>query len=160
TLAGGLLSRGATLLTDDLLLVRRSDDRILAYPGPPRIKLLPDSAEQLFAGTADAIPMNALTSKKVIPLSARMRNDDPAPLCMIYALAHGRSHAPRFTALSPRAAALALIANTFNRVIDDPARLGRQLTAVGWLSRSVPVKRLAYARVASRLGDVVDALLS
>ena len=45
SLAACFLEAGYRLLTDDLLILRESSDRILAYPGPPRIKLFPKIAE-------------------------------------------------------------------------------------------------------------------
>ena len=38
SLAACFLAAGARLLTDDLLVLHESSDRVLAYPGPPRIK--------------------------------------------------------------------------------------------------------------------------
>ena len=41
SLAACFLEAGHRLLTDDLLILQDSSNRILAYPGPPRIKLFP-----------------------------------------------------------------------------------------------------------------------
>ncbi len=47
TLAAYLISRGADLITDDMLRVSFTDDAILAYPGPYRLKLLDQPGHRL-----------------------------------------------------------------------------------------------------------------
>ena len=59
-----------------------------------------------------------------------------------------------------REAFLALAGNTFNALIDDPARLRRQVIETARFLRGVPVKKLSYPRLLVRLSEVRDAILA
>jgi hypothetical protein len=163
TLAASFLADGATLLTDDLLVIHQEAGRILAYPGPSRIKLFPDSAHRFLGSAAHGVPMNALSNKHVIPLATAQRCVRPVPVRAVYALAPPaemrRQRQVRITPMSQRDAFLALISNTFNRYIGDPARLSRQHAETGRLSRAIPIRKLAYPRSTARLAEVRAAIL-
>jgi hypothetical protein len=164
TLAASFLAAGATLLTDDLLIVHQDAGRILAFPGPSRIKLFPDSAHRFLGPAATGgSPMNNFSNKHVIPLDAAQRCIHPVPIRGVYALAPPeemrRQRQVRITPLSQREAFLALIANTFNRYIGDPARLSRQHAETGRLSRAIAIRKLAYPRSTARLAEVREAIL-
>jgi len=49
SLAAGFLGDGYRLLTDDLLVLHETGGRLLAYPGPPRIKLFPKVAARFLS---------------------------------------------------------------------------------------------------------------
>src|SRR5439155_25506227 len=65
SLAACFLQAGHRLLTDDLLLLQHRHDRVLAYPGPPRIKLFERTAGRFLDDAADLVAMNAATTKRV-----------------------------------------------------------------------------------------------
>jgi hypothetical protein len=159
SLAACFLEAGCRLLTDDLLVLDESGDRVLAYPGPPRIKLFPRIAGR-FLGQADAnrVHMNADTDKLILPIDARRRQATPVALDAIYALA-----APRDTCrtpgviietLSPREAFVELLKGTFNRRFMSQPRLERQFGFMTRLTELVTVKRLAYPRAIDLLPEV------
>src|SRR5204863_102769 len=52
SLAACFLEGGYRLLTDDLLLLKASGGDVLAYPGPPRIKLFPEVARRFLGDAA------------------------------------------------------------------------------------------------------------
>jgi hypothetical protein len=164
TLAASFLAEGCPLLTDDLLLLRPSAAGMLAYPGPPRIKLFPDAARRLLPSAAAGVPMNSETNKHVIPLEAAQRCPGPVPLRAIYVLAPPhemrRQRRVRIEPLPAREAFLALVSNTFNRYIADPDRLQRQVAESTGLLRSVPVRKLSYPRSLARLPEVREAILA
>src|SRR3990172_4970069 len=56
SLGAAFLQDGCALLTDDLLAVTERDGRVLAYPGPARIKLFPDVAHRLLGGCPVGTP--------------------------------------------------------------------------------------------------------
>jgi hypothetical protein len=165
TLAASFLRAGDRLLTDDLLLLRPAKAGGLeACPGPPRIKLFSNMARRFLRSAARTVPMNALTDKHVIPLTAAQYCTRALPLRGIYALAapgetHRRSPITIET-LPSREAFLALVANTFNRYIAEPDRLQRQLAEVSRVLRMMPVKKLSYPRVLARLPEVRAAILA
>src|SRR5258706_15551161 len=68
TLAAAFLKTGASLLTDDLRRLAPDGEGYLAFPGPPRTKLLPHAAEELVSWRWNGTLMNVLGDKLVIPL--------------------------------------------------------------------------------------------
>ena len=163
TLAAGFLGAGCTLLTDDLLLLRPVANGLQAQPGPARLKLLPDSAQRTLGAAATGVPMNPETQKHVIALERQHRCEMAVPLRAIYVLVPPeetrRLRRMRATPLVGRDAFTALVGNTFNRYLDDAARMQRQLVQTAAVIRAVPVRRLAHPRSFDRLGEVVDAIL-
>lgn len=150
TLGAAFLQAGQRLLTDDQLVLEGKGDQVLAYPGPPRIKLFPETARTLLGEGAGGVPMNHLTPKLVIPLDRRRWCTDPTPLGAIYVIrppAPGsRSERVTIRPLSARAAFVELLRNTFNPVVMEPERLRRQFHLAARLARAVPVKSLSFPR--------------
>jgi hypothetical protein len=161
TLAASFLATGMRLLTDDLMLLSPGEPPLFAYPGPPRIKLLPDAAERIIGPEASKVPMNPETDKHVFPVPASSQCCEPARLRGIYILEHGETSQGgiRIETLAGREAFMSLVGHTFNRYLADPERLRRQLVEMTRVLNAVPVKRIVYPPVFERLGDVRDALL-
>ncbi len=160
TLAASFLAQGLRLLTDDLMLLAPGAPPLLAYPGPPRVKLLPDSAEAILGPGTTRVPMNPETEKHVIPVDAAHYCPEPARLRGIYLLEHSEAAGAeiRIEPLAGREAFMALVGHTFNRYLADPERLRRQMAEVTRMLGAVPVKRIVYPPVFARLADVRDAL--
>ncbi len=160
TLAASFLAEGLRLLTDDLMLLAPGAPPLLAYPGPARIKLLPDAAETFLGPGAARVPMNPETDKHVIPVDAAQHCRNAARLRGIYLLEHAESAGAgiRIEPLAGREAFMALVGHTFNRYLVDPGRLRRQMAEVTRILGAVPVKRIVYPPVFARLGEVRDAL--
>lgn len=164
SLGAAFLQAGHTLLTDDLLVVKKEGRSFLAHPGPRRIKLFPDIAEILLGGVAAAAPMNPRTTKLVIPLPASMSANAPRPLRSMYVLrppgpgVNGRCVTIR--SLSQRRACLELIANTFNPVVVERSRLARQFSLAARLARQIPLRSLSYPRDLARIPEVLEAVRS
>lgn len=160
TLAASFLAQGLRLLTDDLMLLAPGPPPLFAYPGPPRIKLLPDAAEDFLGPGAARVPMNPETDKHVIPVDAGQYCPDPARLRGIYLLEHHESSGAgiRIEPLAGRDAFMALVGHTFNRHLADAERLRRQMAEVTRILGAVPVKRIVYPPVFACLADVCDAL--
>jgi hypothetical protein len=162
TLAACFLSAGYSLLTDDLLIVHESSGRVLAYPGPPRIKLFPAVATRLL-GTRRGVEMNAGTSKLIVALDESRSCGSPVPLRRIYCLAVPRDACRQqgigIQSLSPREAFVELIRGAFNRRLAGPKRLEQQFGIMARLSELVPVKRLVHPRAMTRLQEVRQRVL-
>jgi hypothetical protein len=62
--------------------------------------------------------------------------------------------------LPPRQSFLALVRNTFNYRIVNPARLERQFEEASRLAGMVSVRKVSYPRVLSRISALRDALLA
>lgn len=164
SLGAAFLQAGHALVTDDLLVLKESDGRFLAYPGAPRIKLFPDIGRSLLGGLPTGVPMNRFTPKLVIPLggAGRRFTREATPLRAIYVLARpgGNSGSRRISIrrLSPRRACVELVRNTFNPVVLEPARLRRQFELAARIARTVPVKALSFPRRLAYLPAVREAI--
>lgn len=163
-MAACFLADGHKLLTDDLLLLRRSASGLRAYPGPPRIKLFPAMANRFLGDQVAGVPMNPETKKLVLPLAAGQLASGPAPLKAIYVLQSPREsrrkQGIRLMPLDPRQAFLELLKNTFNYQHVAPDRLQRQFTEVSRLANTVRFIKLCHSRVIRDLPAVRDAILA
>lgn len=167
TLGAAFLEAGYKLLTDDLLVVEPQglhQRRVVAHPGPPRIKLFPRAAAVLLGNPGCGMPMNPDTPKLVIPLLPRQAATAPRPLNAVYVLSpppsRHRSRHVTIRTIPPRRACLALIANTFNTVVMDSDRLARQFDFAVALASKIPVKSLSGPWGLSRLPAIRDAILA
>jgi hypothetical protein len=164
SLAACFVAAGHPLLTDDLLIVRESSHRLLAYPGPPRIKLFPKIARRFFGHTANSVRMNGDTEKLIVPLDEHRRCDSPVALKAIYSLAAPRdacrTRDVSVETLSSRDAFVALLKGTFNRRLVTSQRLERQFGFIASLSDLISVKKLTYPRTIERLPELRRAVLA
>nr|HEV7954947.1 hypothetical protein [Candidatus Acidoferrales bacterium] len=163
SLAAYFISAGDRLLTDDLLLLQQRPEGFLAYPGPPRIKLLPDMARKYLGGVDGGVPMNSATSKLVLPLDREKVWESPITLSAIYALSPPQalpdSQEVDFEPLASRQAFLEVSRNTFNYVILDCDRAGRQIKETARIVNTVPVKWLLHPRSLEALPSVRQAII-
>jgi len=164
TLAAYFLEAGHRLLTDDLLVLQECSDRILAYPGPPRIKLFPRIASRFLGRTVHPVTLNTETDKLILPLDEQRVSATPVALKRIYSLAVPREACRRpdvsIETLSPREAFMELVRGAFNRRLVSPLRLERQLDAMTKLTELISIKKLSYPRTIARLDDVRRMVLA
>ena len=163
SLAAYFLRLGHCLVTDDLLAVRIGDTSVLAYPGPPRIKLMPAMARRMLSEYASGVAMNPKTRKQIIALRQDHACLRPVPLRALYSLTDARSSVPtqsvQVRQLSPRDAFINLLSHTFNYVLVDGERLQRQFMDTVRLVHSVPVNELSYPIRPNCLAAVRNAIL-
>jgi hypothetical protein len=163
TLASGCLRAGFTLLTDDLLAIARDERGLIGYPGPARIKLFPNIAEQTFVSNFSAETMNQGTSKQVLPLSPSQGTRVPVPLDCIYMLNCPEEPAQGAISIRPLTfdqACVALVANTFNTIIQSRKRQAQQFRATTEWASNLSVCALDYPRDLSVLSEVVAAIMA
>jgi hypothetical protein len=163
TLAALFVHRGATLLTDDMLVLTRVDGRWLVEPGPPRLKLYRRMADRILGPVEGAIPMNGTTEKLIIPLAASHVSPEPVPLIGMYILdpaCDPTSPGPAVHRLSPAAAFPRVLGHTAGHYPSEQERLRRQFGFATTLVRDVPIHILSYARHDGELLDVSDAVLA
>jgi len=163
SLAAAFLQAGHRLLTDDLLLLRRTAQGLMAYPGPPRIKLFPEMARKVLGGIVTGDPMNPQTRKLIISLNQDCACATPVPVRALYVLASPDRTAHevriRIVKLSRREAFVRLLASAFNYVILDPDRLRRQFEATRVLANAITAKTLSYPRSVESLPLVREAIV-
>jgi hypothetical protein len=162
TLGAAMLSRGARIVSDDLIAVRRRGRDFFVAPGPARIKLYRRVARALVGARRES-RMHRDTAKLVLPLRQGERTHRPARLRAIYVIDRPRrgraSGEIRIDPLSPGAAVVELVRASFNLVIDTPDRERRRFALASELARVVPVRRLTYPRSLAALPDVCDKIL-
>jgi hypothetical protein len=164
SLAAAFLADGHRLLTDDMLLLKRTDGGYEAQPGPSRIKLFPKMARRFLAGTASAVPMNSETEKLVLPLSADHSHPGSAPLQALYVLSAPREvrrkQRIQLTSLTTKETFIELVGGTFNYLLTGSKRLERQYTECLGVASRVPARRISHPRVLSLLPAVRRAILA
>lgn len=163
SLAAHCLKMGDRLLTDDLLLLQEHAEGFLAFPGPPRIKLLPEMARDILGSADHGVPMNPHGPKLVFPLKRNQICDSPVILRAIYELAPPIDmedvEGVELESLTFREAFVELSCNTFNYVILDRERLHRQVTETARIATVLPVKRLCHPRSLESLVLARNAIL-
>ena len=71
TLAAALATRGCAVISDDVVALSRIADEYVVHPGPPRIRLWPDSVRALY-GSTDALPrLTPAWDKRFLDLTGR-----------------------------------------------------------------------------------------
>ena len=164
SLAAAFVAAGYPVLTDDLLLLRLLSGGFDAQPGPPRLKLFPKVARRFLGGAAEGVPMNQLTQKLVLPLTAGRYQAGSAPLRALYLLGgpreQYRKQRIRVTALSARETFVELVRCTFNALVTGSERMQRQYLESLQVSLRVPARRVSYPRVLSVLPAVREAILA
>jgi hypothetical protein len=164
SLAACFLEAGDQMLTDDLLILRPGPEGVLAYPGPPRIKLFRGVARRFLGEAGHRGGMNAETDKLIVPIEGERRCSQPVRLRAIYTLASPRDACRRpnvsIETLSAREVFVELIKGTFNRRLVSRQRLERQFRFVGALTELVPMRKLIYPRAIDRLPEVRSMLLA
>jgi hypothetical protein len=162
TLGAVFLHAGYKILTDDLLLIRDVDGMLCGFPGPPRIKLFPEIAQQFLPGQIPLVPMNPITEKLIIPLTPHQWRKTPAPMYGFFLLDEpGQGEAGlSLTSLSAAQAFLALVRATMNKRSVCQDRLHRQFLAAHERVTRLPFRHLAYPRALPMLEEVRGAVIS
>ena len=163
SLAACFLDAGHQLLTDDLLLLQACSSGVLAYPGPPRIKLRATTARRFLGDVLAGGRMNPESDKLIFRLDGKRSCFTPVPVKAVYSLAGPqevvRKEQIRSEPLPPRQSFLELVKNTFNRRILDADRLERQLHETARLVSLVPIRKLSFPRVWRQLPSVREAII-
>ncbi len=163
-LAAALVQAGFPLLTDDLLALEETEDRWMARPSYPEMRMWPDEAAH-FVGPPESLPLVQADSEKrrVAVGSGGFGSflDASTPLARIY-LASRRPEGDGDVEILPVSrseALIELVRHSFSpRLVEaaglQPARLDR----LARLVRSVPVRRLVYPSGFDRLPEIVKLL--
>jgi hypothetical protein len=164
-LAAAMIQAGASLLTDDLLVLEEQEDRWEARPSYPEMRMWPDEASH-FAGPPESLPLVQTDSEKrrvaVGDGGFGSFLDSSTPLSCIY-LASRRPETDggiEILPVSRSEALIELVRHSFSaRLVEaaglQPARLDR----LARLVRNVPVRRLVYPSGFDRLPEVAEILL-
>lgn len=153
TCAASLTQMGASLLSDDMAVLSPKDNGFFVHPGYPQLRLWPQSIEAIYPGCSDFPKVYSHREKRYLPLGV----EDTVgasfwpralPLSAIYVLQeiNGPGRVPIVEAVAPQDKAIALIRNTFGSyVVSDENRIN-EFQLVAQLSRTIPIRRLVFAR--------------
>ena len=156
TLAAFLISRGANLITDDMLRVTFADGRAFAYRGPQRLKLLDEPARRLLPAAIEGGHWNAMSGKIMVqPHNKQMTSQCLLhPLSALFWLGEPGRTSTADTVSSTRLTGLdlarVLTTSAMNIRYHAPDRLARQLLFAEHLAQVVPVYALRYPTRAHR----------
>ncbi|NQW54535.1 MAG: hypothetical protein HQ465_25160 [Rhodospirillales bacterium] len=158
TLAAYLISRGADLITDDMLRVGFAGDALLAYPGPYRLKLLDQPGMGFLPDAVADGHFNALSGKIMVrPRPEVRRHRAPSRLVALFDL--GEPDDDTVTTISSvRLNGLELAKTLMSSAMDTryarSRRMERQIRFVGRTADLLPVHALRYPRTAEALDGV------
>jgi hypothetical protein len=163
TLGAAFLTRGFRVITDDLVVLRKTGAGYQVQAGPARIKLFPRIARGVLGTAPGGVRMNPGTSKVILPLEPGQVSPTAVPLQALYVLSPPRRSDRASIRLEPLTGSDAFfhtISNSFNAIVDGGDRLERQFRFASELVHRVPVKRLSYPRSLSLLPAVCDKVLA
>jgi hypothetical protein len=170
-LAAALVQAGASLLTDDLLVLGERDGRWGARPAYPCMRMWPDEAEHFLGASAHLPRVQEDSAKRSVAVAFGSVggvggfgsfHDGPVPVAGLYLATRRRETAggveihpvPRGEAL------IELVRHSFSaRLVEAAGRHPARPDRLARLVRSVPVRRLTYPSGFGRLPEVAEALL-
>jgi hypothetical protein len=161
TLAACLIARGARLVTDDMLRLTFVDDRVLAHPGPCRLKLFREPAQRLLpAATADGAFAEVNGKMLVRPHTDDRPSRAPRCLCALFLLSGAdTADGIRVRRLAGLDLARTLVASAMDIRYRFPDRLVRQMRFAEQLGRLLPVHVLSYPHDYAVLDRVADVII-
>ncbi len=158
TLAAYLISRGADLITDDMLRVSFAGDTMLAHPGPYRLKLLDQPAIGFLPDAVADGHFNALSGKIMVrPRREQHRSRAPSRLFALFHLGDpdddtvSEVSSARLNGLD---LAKTLISSAMDSRLASSRRMEHQMRFVARVANLVPVHALRYPRTVEALDGV------
>ncbi len=157
TTAAAFAALGHRVLSDDLLPVVDNGVPIVACPSHPRLTMWPDSARALF-GTSEELPALTPTyDKRYLDLQPGHRfHPTPVPLEVIYVLGDRARvlQGWRVVPLTPRAALMALVKNTYGSYLLDARMRALEFELSSRLVEQVSVRQVTFA---DDIGQVLES---
>ena len=183
TLSASLAACGYPLITDDSLLLQKSDESVNCVPSYPGVRLWEESVGALFDGSAVAVPiahqvdkyrLNARENKfafaskpialrKIFLLSPDLPIDEessalsvqPEPLMDVAASADVITITP----ISPSEVFGDLLAASYRLEFDDALSIREEFELLSWIAGAVRFARLSYPHDFSLLPQIQRAIL-
>lgn len=163
-LAAALVSEGAQLVTDDVLVLDESEDNWMTRSSFPLMRMWPDEAEHFLGSYADLPRVQKDSEKRSVAVGEGgfgRFHETSSPLACIYLATRVEGADVVEIQPVPRSEALIeLVRHSFSpRLVEaaglQPARLDR----LARLVRRVPVRRLVYPSGFERLEEVAATVL-
>jgi hypothetical protein len=152
TLSAYCTSRGAGFITDDVLVV---DNQGLAIPGNPRIKLFPETGEELGLDASEETDYKIFYQPE--QLGGKI-NQNPSHLGIIYLLEESEKDEIYTEKIPQTQAVFELLNHGYDVNVFIPHN-PKLLDAYTYLVSTIPVKKLFYPRDFQLLPQVYDFLV-
>lgn len=158
TLAAYLISRGADLITDDMLRVGFADGAMQAYPGPYRLKLLDEPGTRFLPDAVADGHFNALSGKIMVrPRKEMPSHRLPSRLAALFHI--GSPDDDEVAVISSgRLSGLELARTLLSSAMDtryaQSDRMERQMRFAARVADLLPVYALRYPRTVEALDGV------
>ncbi len=157
TLAAGFLRRGYRIFADDVVPV---DHLCRVFPGVPRIKLWPDTVQQLQIETDGLRQVRPNVKKFSLPL-ASMQESEPLPVRWIYLLEKGAVDEVKITPVQGVKRYAPLYQNTYRPSFVNGMGLSSQhLQHCGKLAGEVRLAQVTRPNSEFVLEPLIDAILN
>jgi hypothetical protein len=164
SLAVALMKSGCPLLSDDLLPVKFREEKFMAFPGYPQMRLWPNEAQRFLGRYEDLALVHPNYSKRRVPLGQDGLGsfcNSPKELVCLY-LPERSESGDAAIEIKPKPrpeAVIELIRNSFtpNMVVAAGLQPNR-FRVIDNLTRNVPVKRLLYPSGFEHLDRVCAAV--
>jgi hypothetical protein len=165
TLVSSYMQTGEKLLTDDCLLLERSNQGLVCIPAFPSLRLWPDSLEAMFPGSEEFIPIGYYGNKaKHVGLNGTRVETAPVALSALYILGDPADEAPEddsilIEPMGGAGAMKAMIQSAFLLDTVSTETLTQNFAAMTEvLNSDVPCFTLNYARRYELLPKVREAV--
>ena len=161
TLTASFHASGYSLLCDDGLVLTHRAGVTTALATYPSLRLWPESIASLYSRAPTVAPMAHYSSKRRIILKDIATNGSiPLPIATLYVLAREPgAEGISLRRLSPRAACMEIIGNSFQLDVTDRRRSAEVLANASRIAQHLPVFSVTYPRDFARLPDVHEVIL-
>jgi len=163
-LAAGMIAAGASLLTDDLLVLEEREGHWEARPSYPLMRMWPDEAEHFLGNYAGLPRVQEDSEKRSVAVGAGgfgTFHDASSPLACIYLATRVEgAEIVQIQPVSRSEALIELVRHSFSpRLVEAAGLQPARLDLLARLVRRVPVRRLVYPSRFERLGEIAGQIL-
>ena len=162
TLTAACLSKGFSLLCDDIAVIRRKGNRFLLYPGAPEFRLWPDAARQFRRAGMEGVRLCPEMKKQKFLLGRQTPwqfTKTPVPLRVFYTLSRKKRGGIQIENLKGQEALTEILKCFYNPIMEDAKVLRRHFEMAAEVAQRVSIRRLVYPSGFSRLDSVRQAIL-
>lgn len=161
TLTAYLLSKGAELVTDDMLRISERKGELYAEPGQHRLKLFKETAQAYLPQMIEAGRWNPVSEKYLFNLAPPNEAREAHALNALILLTgpvEGDEDRVKLRRLEGLELFRTLISSTMNSRLQTRDRLARQFAFAEALSEKLPVYALHYPRRHDIFPNVIEAI--
>lgn len=168
SIAVSLLQKGYSLITDDILPIKKERNNLLAFPGFPVIRLWRNEAERYCRTTDQLHKVHPATDKFWVPVDALQNasfRDLPAPVGCFYLLE--RRNYPEaeqmveIVPVPPRDAVIELTRYSFTPRFASRVKNEKERFAVlSSIALEIPVRRIIYPSGYQHIPLVIEQIMS